>query len=207
LDAGLERPELRTFSFDPVETVLADRGKYVAAALTVVAAFLASGEKPPMVAIASYGDWSATVRAALIWLGRPDPALSMEAAREYDPELAELRDMMLAWAAAVGVNEPATLKRVVGYADERQRDPETGTLISEYRDHALRHALMTLASERGAISTGKLGKWLRGRKGRIVSLALPNKPAGQYRFEAAGETHGIARGVLRGLAPKAGKDG
>jgi len=36
LDARIERPEVREFKSDPVERVLADRGKYIAAALTVV---------------------------------------------------------------------------------------------------------------------------------------------------------------------------
>src|SRR4051812_11530345 len=31
LDAGMERPELRPFGFDPIKRVLADRGAYVAA--------------------------------------------------------------------------------------------------------------------------------------------------------------------------------
>jgi putative DNA primase/helicase len=36
LDPEMERPELRQFRSDPFKTVVADRGKYVAAALTVV---------------------------------------------------------------------------------------------------------------------------------------------------------------------------
>ena len=75
LDAQLERPELRTFVFDPVERVLADRGRYVGAALTLVRAFVTSGAQADMPPLASYGDYSATVRGALVWLGKSDPAL------------------------------------------------------------------------------------------------------------------------------------
>ena len=39
----MERPELRQFHGDPVATVLADRGPYIAAVLTIVRAYLAAG--------------------------------------------------------------------------------------------------------------------------------------------------------------------
>ena len=40
LDANMERPELRQFRGDPVAIVLGDRGRYIAAVLTVVCAYL-----------------------------------------------------------------------------------------------------------------------------------------------------------------------
>lgn len=43
LDPKRERPELRRFRWRPVAAVLADRGRYVAAALTVVRAYVAAG--------------------------------------------------------------------------------------------------------------------------------------------------------------------
>lgn len=43
LDARMERPELRRFSFDPVKIVLAARGVYVVAALTIARAYLLGG--------------------------------------------------------------------------------------------------------------------------------------------------------------------
>jgi putative DNA primase/helicase len=45
LDAEMERPELRQFKFDPVERVLSDRGKYIAAALTICRAYVVDGER------------------------------------------------------------------------------------------------------------------------------------------------------------------
>jgi hypothetical protein len=45
LDAKKERPELRNFKRDPVAEVLADRGAYVAAVLTVVRAYIAAGDR------------------------------------------------------------------------------------------------------------------------------------------------------------------
>ena len=46
MDAGCEDPWQRQFNGDPLARVLADRGKYIAAALTVCRAFLVSGEPP-----------------------------------------------------------------------------------------------------------------------------------------------------------------
>jgi putative DNA primase/helicase len=50
LDAAMERPELRQFKFDPVEMVLADRGKYIAAVLTICRAYFVAGrpDKAPV---------------------------------------------------------------------------------------------------------------------------------------------------------------
>ena len=43
LDPRMERPELRQFSFDPVDKVLANRGEYIAAALTICRAYIIAG--------------------------------------------------------------------------------------------------------------------------------------------------------------------
>jgi putative DNA primase/helicase len=47
LNPGVEQPELREFRGDPVATVMADRGKYIAAALTVCRAYAAAGRPNP----------------------------------------------------------------------------------------------------------------------------------------------------------------
>ena len=44
LDAQTERPELRQFQGDPVGNVVADRGKYVSACLTIVRAYIVAGK-------------------------------------------------------------------------------------------------------------------------------------------------------------------
>jgi phage gp37-like protein len=70
LDAGLERPELRQFEFDPVDRVLADRGDYIAAALTICRAYLIADRPNKCPKLASFEGWSDTVRSALVWLGK-----------------------------------------------------------------------------------------------------------------------------------------
>ena len=104
----MEQPELRQFKFDPVARVLADRGKYIAAALTICRAYMVAGKPNPAPKLASFEGWSDTVRSALIWLGKEDPVKSMETARAEDPERIELSDMLEAWERSlVSVAEAA----------------------------------------------------------------------------------------------------
>jgi putative DNA primase/helicase len=87
LDPKCERPELRTFGFDPVERVLDNRGAYIAAAITITRAYIAAGCpnvcKTPL---GSYAGWSRMVRSPLVWLGGADPVNSMDELRQEDPE-------------------------------------------------------------------------------------------------------------------------
>jgi putative DNA primase/helicase len=46
LDAEVERPELRKLSFDPLVRAQENRGRYVAAVLTIVRAYRAAGSSP-----------------------------------------------------------------------------------------------------------------------------------------------------------------
>ena len=58
LDAEIERPETRRFSFNPIDRVLADRGTYVAAILTIARAYKEAGSPEVCGPIASYEQWS-----------------------------------------------------------------------------------------------------------------------------------------------------
>jgi putative DNA primase/helicase len=60
LDTGLERPEGREFKSDPVRTVLADRGKYIAAALTIVRAYITADKPDKLIPTALTVDSSVT---------------------------------------------------------------------------------------------------------------------------------------------------
>ena len=85
LDANLEDPTERTFSGDPVATILADRGRYVAAILTIARAYIAAGTPNPPHRIPSYERWSDFVCGALVWLGWENPATSMATVRSENP--------------------------------------------------------------------------------------------------------------------------
>ena len=67
LDANQEEPEKRTFGFDPVERVKANRGKYLAAVFTIVRAYMAA--VCPSVQVEAFENWSRMARHPLVWLG------------------------------------------------------------------------------------------------------------------------------------------
>ena len=188
LDAQEERPELRTFVTDPVAVIAADRGKYVSACLVIVRAYIAAGSPGKLPTIASFEGWSNMVRSALVWLGCADPALSMEAARQDDPELGELSEVMNAWHAAFGP-DTVTCRRAIDCAAERRQgtdehgDPDPYA-PSELRFPELSDALVRVAGVRGAIDPAKMGRWLLAKEGRIVE---------GRRFKRDGSTHGAAR--------------
>lgn len=167
LDAGVERPEERQFTHSPVDDVIADRGKYVAAALTIVRAYIVAGKPGLLPKLASFEEWSDLVRSALVWLGQPDPVETTNDAREDDPELIQLRDIVTQWDHIVGRGNSKSVKQIVEIANQREvsefGDP------SEYRSPEFRDALLSVAGVRGEIQNKKLGDWLRFIEGRITN--------------------------------------
>lgn len=173
LDPAVERPELREFNARPFDLVLADRGKYVAAALTIARAYIVAGCPGELPALASFEDWSRIVRSALVWLGQADPVETMEAARAEDPVLTSLREVFRSWHEAVGPASHTTGK--IKTAAER-------TGLGGNRLHAeLYQALCAIADDRrGGIDTMALGNWLGRHKGRIVD---------RLKLQADNDTH------------------
>jgi hypothetical protein len=162
LDAKVERPELRRFAFDPIARVLENRGAYVAAALTIARAYRAAESPEVCRPIGSYGDWSQTVRAPLIWLGQADPIDSMETARMEDPELMSIRELFGHWREQLGMDSPCTTNEVIQVACGRTIGG-TEFLLPEFRD-----VLLRVAGDGGAVSSRRLGRWLSRISGRIV---------------------------------------
>jgi putative DNA primase/helicase len=166
LDAEMERPETRTFKFDPVELVFADRGKYVAACLTIVRAYLLSGEPQDFTPLQSFTAWDRTVRGALIWLGKADPASTIEATRDDDPTLIPLRNLLTAWFAYYGDKEKSIAEVI---KDIECIDPN-GTHGDRLMD--LRAALAAVAGTRGGtIESDRLRYWLREKK-KVITLGM-----------------------------------
>ena len=162
LDPGVERPELRQFSTSPFDMIIADRGAYIAAALTVARAYIVAGFPDELPPLASFEGWSKFVRSALVWLDRDDPLATMEAARADDPVLSTLGGLLTAWHDAIG-----TTARSAGGVVEigNSRDP-LGALIHG----GLHTALYEVAEDRGGgISAKRLGHYLKSHEGRVVS--------------------------------------
>ena len=115
LDPKVERPELRSFNFDPIARVLPSRGDYLAAALTISRAYRVAGSPEVCGPIGSYGPWSDAVRAPLIWLGEDDPVESMEAARDEDPKRAELAAVLAGWKVNLDLRTPYAVRDLIDF--------------------------------------------------------------------------------------------
>jgi hypothetical protein len=197
LDAEMERPEFRQFGFDPVERVLANRGAYIAAALTICRAYIVAGQPGKAARLASFEGWSDTVRSALIWVGQADPVKSMESARAEDPERAELSDMLEAWAQVIGTGFGSRVRLaeaiLKGMSTVRAApvsyDETSKAMEPTYPE--LYAAMEALAfkdtGKRGQKPDARmLGTYLRKFKGRIVNgkrFAMLADPTGKKSAE------------------------
>ena len=76
MDAGCEHPELREFGRELVPWAIANRPRLVAAALSVLAAYIRMGSPLPagFKPLGSFEQWSRTVWGAVMWMGQTDPA-------------------------------------------------------------------------------------------------------------------------------------
>jgi len=153
-----EIPAARTFNRpELVQEVLRERGRYVAAALTIVRAWIVAGRpKAECKSMAGYGDWSDLCRQPLLWLGAADPTESVFEAMVEDPDRETLGRLLTAWQAAFS-KTPAMVRDAVKQA----------FLYSE--QHAeLGEVMRDIADERGEINRRRLGWWIRRHAGRIV---------------------------------------
>ena len=188
MDAGVESPENRAFSFDPVKVVEGNRGPYVAAVLTVLRAHAeagfpgAAGLKP----VASYEDWSRFVRGALVWLGVKDPEASMDRSRVEDPDICALRDMLTAWQRGLGTKKASAQEKDKGWTAREAIDavmsggmPDmTARMMAAVSGGSseeaagirgdLLEAMSKVAGDHGRIDSRRLGIWLGANAGRIV---------------------------------------
>jgi hypothetical protein len=182
LDPEMERPELRQFKFDPVELVLNDRGKYIAAALTICRAYIVAGKPDCAPRLASFEGWSDAVRSSLIWLGKADPVKSMENARAEDPERLELNAMMEGWGAAIGVGigVRVRLASALSAGAETHRQHDGADLEPAHPEfHATLQAMaLRETGKRGQMPDATmLGNYLRKVKGRVLNgKRFANRP-------------------------------
>jgi hypothetical protein len=180
LDPEMESPETRAFNGNPVKTVLAERGNYIAACLTLCRAYMVAGCPDKQTPLASFESWSDVVRSALIWLGKADPAKSLDVGKDEDPERNALTEMMSVWEDYVGLGKSyaSTIADVIKLAMK-----DDGGLLHLPLYPRLKDALLAVG---GGKSGGKpdavaIQYWMRGHKGRVVGgkRFLNNKPKGQ----------------------------
>jgi hypothetical protein len=158
LDAKTERPELREFQGDAIETAFNERGKLVTAVLTILRAWQVADPTVKKLVKAKplglYKRWSQRVRLPLIWLGCADPCDSIEDTRKRDPELGELAVVLMQWEGALGTSAAYMVQQVITRAIG---DPDFFNALAEV---ALSRQGLTLNNHR-------LGRWLSRNEGRI----------------------------------------
>jgi putative DNA primase/helicase len=154
LDAGCERPELREIPQDLLADVREQRGELVRDAQIIMAAYIAAGRpKQGLPPLGGYREWSAMVRAPLVWCGADDPVAAMERTRADDPSQQAARGLLCAWHRAIG-SEPITVASIVTCAEARAQNGDTD----------LRDALAMVAMRGSQLDGSKLGYWLRSHR-------------------------------------------
>jgi putative DNA primase/helicase len=155
LDAGMERPELRSFKRNVLETARAERGPLVAAALTVLRAWHLARTAIGIEPLGSFEEWSFRIRQPLMWLDRIDPCESITTVRESDPSRSLLITVLEQWKLCLGFAGTHTIKQVIERA-----------LV----DQDFFNAIVPVAStSQGTISNQRLGRWLSKNEGKIAN--------------------------------------
>lgn len=183
MDAKLDEKDVlkRTFDSDPVAMVLADRGKYIAACLTILRAHALAGypgakDLRPLV---GFDDWTRVVRGALVWLGKADPVKSLEVGRASDPEHAEQEAFIEALAGLQAFNKATALT----VAD---------IIKVAYTGSDMREALEQFVGFKGVIDAVAVGKWLARFK---------DKTFGAQQLKSASAGKGKHKWYLQEIAP------
>jgi putative DNA primase/helicase len=176
LDIAMERPELRKFAFSPTGLVLANRGAYVAAALTIARAYRVAGHPDVGCSpFASFEQWTSRVRAPLVWLGQDDPVASMDTLRDKDPGLAIIREFFEEWEKRMAMDVDYTAAEMVETTINLNYPTLRNLLIRAYG-----------GDPRNAPDIARVGRWLGKIEGRVVDgkrLVIKLGRSSQYRLE------------------------
>lgn len=175
LNSTCERPEERTFEVNLHQWVPANRGRLVAAALTIMKAYFVAGQPvQPGSNFARFENWQQLCRFPLIWLGMADPCDTRREIEDTDPIRNKLLSLLSAWYELFQ-DEAKSCSEVVATA-------ESFNTTEGVRE--LREALELISPERGNRLSRVLGCFLRDHKDRIE---------GEFKFEKATTSHGNNR--------------
>lgn len=177
LSPELENPAQRdptSFRYHPLrEHVLANRAKYVAAALTILRAYSVAGyPKVATVPLGSFEAWSNIVAAPLVWLGCADPTqTSRELAAHADPkgdDRASLVRHLSAFLSTQQLTEGITAAGLIRAIYPKNRPPRADDEHDGNQD--LRDAVEALVTARQALipTPAGLGYALRALDGRWI---------------------------------------
>lgn len=167
IDPECERPAERVFDFDPIEEVRQLRSDFVLDAVSIMQAYVASGETVDVRPFGSFEVWSRMVREPLIWLGLPDPVESIRVLEAADPEREQLRAMLSALHLAFGHREFKAVEAIHASQARRQAELGSGPAPTEEQREGLAEALQAVCERNGELNIKALGRWLLRMHGRI----------------------------------------
>lgn len=192
LDAKCADPEKRKFEKDALDVARDMRGEAVAAALTIVRAYIVAGRPNVGGEQTRFPGWQRWVRDALLWAGAADAAKTMDRAKANDPKRNSLTSVLTWWNAVLGTKRVTTAD-VIAAANKQDPGHAENGWKSEYRFPAFREVLLEVAAGGGGgvISPNRLGRWIGGiveRRAdglRVVRLGLVNgQPTWQLARDA-----------------------
>ena len=213
LDAKMENPEMRTFSYRLQDHAHRLRADLVVAGLTVMRAFIAQKERAAdhVSPWGGFEGWSSMVRAPLVWLGCQDPLESAKTIAVNDPYRRAHVCMLEAWWSVFGPDPDhadrscaATARQAIE-AVQRVRNAAAGFDPSPSDGEVLLDELLTevgVSGRSGKLESRTLGIWIqkhanspvrigepeadpavKGRKSKPAAPALVGK---SVQFEASG---------------------
>ena len=167
IDAACERPEERPFNFDPTQRARENRGRYVAAAITILRAYIVAGMPVRVSPFGSFDEWSRLIRGALIWLGCEDPYLTAQNIKVEEPEGNALGAVLTALKATIGAGKPITVRELIDTATGASR-PGFPPLGGPSTTERLKDALVAVSgNSHGGIDARALGNWLGSIKKQV----------------------------------------
>lgn len=173
LDAGVEKPEERTFDVNLHEYVPAHRADIVVAGLTILRAFhVADRPSQGLSVFGRFEEWSGWIRSAVVWLDQADPCAGRARLYHYDPVSSLLKSLLTAWERELGGGTITT-------ADAVKR-----VSVSEGGSSPLYESFMTVAAGPGGKpDSRRLGSYLAKYERRLEA---------GLRIERCGERQGMA---------------
>ena len=168
LDAGVERPETREFTFDCEAEARRDSGELVVAALTILRAHaLASWPTVPgRAALGTFEEWDHFVAGAIVFAGGADIITLLDKTRTADPERDDLAEI-LRMLVGIGATSPMKTGEIVKAVAKAMT--EDANVLSTDRPADEWHALLCRMSRDGEPNPKRLGRYLSKNAGRITA--------------------------------------
>lgn len=155
-----ENPELKKHGFHPVEMIRSNLEGIRGDLIDLLATYSAHGREETRRKIggyASFEEWNALVRGAVVWLGWGDPIEEMQAQQQADPEVQKLEMLMSAWQERFG-DEGRTAYEILHEPVDPVAHPNWLEAIE-----------LVNTDKQGRPNSQRLGWFLRDMKGRALN--------------------------------------